>query len=525
LTTPAIVPWLASCRASGQLELNFHSQEPAQLSLHGESEFLDLVFRQPETGELAFEAQRVSIEAREAIYPLDASQPRQVIVDSLEIAAPKAVFTNPPDALDDLLAIFSEPTREETAAGEASSTEVAGSARDGSESLPPDVEPAPAMIVAIEKLKVADGELVFVDRSVTPRHETRIRDFRFDAAGLTVAPGGVDRFEMAGLIQQKGTFRIDGKLPRGNGSIHVEVSRLDLVGYNGFARKAGLNLRAGDASLESVIQVADGHYKTKNDLVLHGLRADATDPDAFSSVFGVSLDVALALLRGPGGNIELALPVSFDKSGTGVGMTAVVRSALQNALTGLLTSPIKILGGLLPRGAKAEALEGIAFEPGESELGADAKKSVAAIIDLLKERPTLGLKLHGQTAAVDEPGLAYAILRDRAVAGDGLPEIEGAGFFARRRLASALRERAEGGAGVLDAADEALLSRYVAAQTVPAERHEAFARARAQSVLDALIAAGAPAGALAIGTAGRAEAPGVTFEFGLRASGDERSVE
>jgi hypothetical protein len=137
----------------------------------------------------------------------------------------------------------------------------------------------------------------------------------------------------------------------------------------------------------------------------------------------------------------------------------------------------------------------------------------------------LGLTLHGQTAVVDEPGLAYAILRDRVVAGDGLPELEGAGFFARRRLASALRERADGGAGALDSADETLLSRYVETQTVPAERHEALAQARAQSVLDALIAAGAPANALTIGAAERTEAPGVVFNFGVRARGDDSPFE
>jgi hypothetical protein len=239
----------------------------------------------------------------------------------------------------------------------------------------------------------------------------------------------------------------------------------------------------------------------------------------------VSLDFALALLRGPGGDIKLALPVSFDKSGAGVGTAALVRSALKDAFTGLLTSPIKLLGGLLPTGAKPDSLEGIAFEPGESDLGATAEKRIATFITLLNERPALGLTLHGQTAPVDEPGLAYAILRDRAVAGDGLPELEGAGFFARRRLASALRERADGGAGVLDSTDETLLSRYVETQTVPAERHEALAQARAQSVLDALIAAGAPANALTIGAAERTEAPSVVFNFGLRARGDDSPLE
>ena len=143
----------------------------------------------------------------------------------------------------------------------------------------------------------------------------------------------------------------------------------------------------------------------------------------------------------------------------------------------------------------------------------------------MNERPALGLTLDGQTSPVDEPGLAYAILRDRAVAGDGLPELEGVGFFARRRLAGALRERADGGAGVLDSTDETLLSRYVATQTVPAERYEALAQVRAQSVLDALIAAGAPANALTIGAAERTEAPSVVFSFGLRARGDDSPIE
>jgi hypothetical protein len=525
LTTPAIVPWLASCDASGKLDVNFRSQEPAQLSLRGESEFADLVFRHPETGELALEAQRMSMQVREAIYPLDATQPRRVEINSFEIFAPKAVFTNPPDALDDLLAIYTEPPPlKEAAADESAPNEVAASPQNSSESTALDAKSAPAMIIAIDELKVANGELVFVDRTVTPRHETRIRDFRLDAAGVTSAPGGSEQFEMAGLIQQKGTFKVEGKLPSGKGSLRIKVRRLDLVGYNGFARKAGLNLHAGDASLESVIHVADGRYKANNDFVLHDLRVDATEPGAFSSAFGVSLDFALALLRGPGGDIKLALPVSFDKSGAGVGMATLVRSALKDAFTGVLTSPIKLLGGLLPTGAKPDSLEGIAFESGESELGATAEKRIATFITLLNERPALGLTLHGQTAVVDEPGLAYAILRDRALAGDGLPKLEGAGFFARRRLASALLERADGGAGVLDSADETLLSRYVDMQTVPAERHEALAQARAQSVFDALIGVGAPANALTIGAAERTEAPGVVFNFGLRARGDDSAL-
>jgi hypothetical protein len=428
-----------------------------------------------------------------------------VDVTSLDIVKPKVVFTNPPEALDDLLAIYTDPPLPEEAAAD--------------EPAPGDPEPTagPAMTIDIENLKLSEGELVFVDRTVTPRHETRIRDFRLDATGVTSSPAGAEQVEMAGLIHEKGSIEVKGKLPGGKGSLHFEVRRLDLASYNGFARGAGLNLNSGDASLESAIRILDGRYESDNDLVLHDLRVDTTEPGAFSSAFGVSLDLALALLRGPSGDIQLMIPVSFEESGVGVGTGSIIGSALKEAFTGVLTSPFKLVGGLLPTGSEPASRDAIEFEPGAVELGASAEKRTDRLADLLEERPGLGLTVRGQTAPADEPSLAYAVLRDLAVEGEGLPELEGAGLFARRRLSSALRERAKGGAGPLEPADEALLSRYLEAQDVPIERHEALAQARAQSVVDALISAGATAGSLTVGAPERADTPGVVIDLGLRA--------
>jgi hypothetical protein len=55
-------------------------------------------------------------------------------------------------------------------------------------------------------------------------------------------------------------------------------------------------------------------------------------------------------------------------------------------------------------------------------------------------------------------------------------------------VTGALEDRARGEAGELDAEDQALLARYVAAVTVPPERLAALARARAEALRDALAA-------------------------------------
>ncbi len=514
----AIVPWISSCDAEGRVELSFHSEEPAQLAFRGESRLSDLAFRQPETGELAFEAKQIAIQIRETVLPLAAGQPQHLDLASVSIAKPKVVFTNPPDALDELLASFSKaPATDEPTADERAADEAAPSIGTPKESPAVERESSPAMVIQIDALQISDGELVFVDRSVKPRHETRVRNFRLDAADLKSPPAGAARLEMAGVIQRKGTFEIEGKLPGGNGSLRVKVRRLALAGYEGFARKAGLHVNSGDASLDSKIEIRNGNVAADNDLLLHNLRVDSTNPSAFTATFGISLDVALALLRGPRGDIELALPVTIGKGGAGVGIASVIRSALQEALKGALTAPLKIVGGLLPRGSQPASLEPIEFEPGAVELSASARKRIAPLTDLLKDRPELGFTLSGQSAPIDERSLALAVLQDRAVAGEGLPALEGAGFFARRRLASALRERAEGGAARLDPADEALLARYVDAQRVPTQRYDALATARAQAVANALSAAGAPEGALTIGAPETADAPGVVVELTLRA--------
>jgi len=526
LAAPAVVPWLASCNAGGRVELSFHSEQPARLAFRGESRLSDLAFRQPETGELAFEAKQVAIQIRDALLPLAAGQPQHLELASVSIAKPKVVFTNPPDALDELLASFSKtPANAESTADERETDEAAPRTASQNESPSRAKESDSSFEIQIDALKVSDGELVFVDRSVEPRHETRVRNFRLDAADLSSPPAGAARIEMAGVIQRKGTFEIQGKLPGGNGTLRVKVRRLGLAGYEGFARKAGLHVDSGDASLDSKIQIRDGNVAVDNDLLLHDLRIDSTNPSAFTATFGISLDVALALLRGPRGDIELALPLTIGKRGTGVGLASLIRSAIQEALKGALTAPLKIVGGLLPRGSQPASLEPIEFEPGAVELSASARKRIASLIDLLKDRPELGFALSGQSAAVDERSLALAVLQDRAVAGEGLPALEGAGFFARRRLASALRERAEGGEGRLEPADEALLARYVDVQKVPTQRYDALATARAQAVANALSAAGAPEGALTIVTPETADAPGVVVELTLRALDQPASPE
>jgi hypothetical protein len=141
-------------------------------------------------------------------------------------------------------------------------------------------------------------------------------------------------------------------------------------------------------------------------------------------------------------------------------------------------------------------------------------------VALLAQRPGLGLALVGQAGPEDRLSLAEAMLVERVAADLGLPELEGAGFFARRRVQGALAERGRGEAGPLEPEDQALLARYVEATEVPAERYAGLARRRAEALRDLLATSLAPA-RLAVEVAPDPLAPGVVTELRVAAAQEE----
>jgi hypothetical protein len=175
-----------------------------------------------------------------------------------------------------------------------------------------------------------------------------------------------------------------------------------------------------------------------------------------------------------------------------------------------------MIGALIPGGDNPASFEAIPFAAGASTLSPEAREQLAPLAKFLESRPTLAAALRGQFAAEDRPWLAETMLVEMAVAGSDFPELSDAGFFAQRRIASPLADRAKGKLTPLEAEDQALLERYIEAQNVPEARALAFAQLRAEVIRDALIAADAPTEAVVLEQPSAAEAAGVSVAFQVR---------
>jgi hypothetical protein len=511
LAYPELIPWLASCNAFGDVQVVFRSvsdEGMAGLTFEGSSGISALSFKHPETGELALEWDALDIEFSESFIPLEPAPdlPTRIEMSRVSLSSPSILYTNPPVSLDELLGALNGPSE----SGDTATEEPANDMRN---------EPASALEILISEIALTNGTLRYVDRAVRPRHETKIHKLHVSVDDLDVAETiGAAKLSIEGLIQSAGTFTLEGALPAGEGELDFELRELDLVSYSSLARAAGWEIESGTTSLDSKIVADASGYKTKNKLVFHDLDVAPEDGEGFASRFGLSIDLVLAILRDPTGDISLSVPVSIDGDGAGVDIGAILVSALRRALQGAIVSPVKMLGMLVPEGAPAGSLGNVPFSPGEDALSGNADDQLDSLVELLASRPMLSLSLHGHWSENDRDPTARKILEEKATSGDDLPEITDASFFARRRVASALRASARGREADLSAEDEALLARYVVAQEVSEDRLRALARARAESLRTAILELGAPPEALSVGDASSSQEPSVSIELDSRQS-------
>jgi hypothetical protein len=191
---------------------------------------------------------------------------------------------------------------------------------------------------------------------------------------------------------------------------------------------------------------------------------------------GIPLTVALALMRDWKGNIDLTVPVQVDEKGTAVAFGTIIAGALTRALVGTLTSPLKIVGAVLPRGGSGDqvlAPKPIVFRPGLSTLDDAGEEQVKQLAAFLAGRPGIGVTLAAPPTPADVRALHERVLLEQLGPRKGvIGTIRNVG--ARGRIVDALTARAAGEEGELDADDGKALDEYLA--DVPPPTAEAIAR-------------------------------------------------
>jgi hypothetical protein len=366
----------------------------------------------------------------------------------------------------------------------------------------------------VARLDLTEGRADLVDERVDPELRTELRDVRVSARGVRWPERDVASLDASARGPGSGRLDTRGTLQGGDGRIELDLEQLGLAPWSPYAeRAAGYRLESGEASLKAVSQIDGDRVAVESELRLDGLDVAELDDGRFQKDFGVSLDLALALLRDPKGRITLPFDVAIERGESAVGLRRVFLGALRQALIGALSTPIKGLGLVVPSvsGKPSGKLQVLASEPGEVAI-ADTSQ-VASVAAALDARPGLRVVLRGQTGPADGPAIARRILTQTVAADGRLPSVS-AGRSQRKRVRAAIEARSRGESAPLDPEDEALLERWVEAVEVPATRRDALGLARAEALRDALAGAGVAPDRIALDEPGGGD-PGVAVELAV----------
>jgi hypothetical protein len=291
--------------------------------------------------------------------------------------------------------------------------EAHGESEAGEEEAQPEPEPAdPGVDVTIGRVIVSDGAADFADLSLPLPFNAQIAALNGEISTIATASSEPSTVKMEGKVDEFGQVQVNGTVtpldPAANTNIQVAFENVDMPKFSAYSIPfAGQEIASGRLDLDLGYTLSEGALVGENRIVLRDF--ELGDKVEHPGAMSLPLGLAVALLKDPNGHIDLDVPVRGDVNDPEFKYGTVVRKALVNLLTKIVTSPFALLGNLV--GAEADELEYLVFEPGRADLSPPEVEKAGKIAEALGLRPQLALQIGGAYAPDSD---AAALKADRA---------------------------------------------------------------------------------------------------------------
>lgn len=254
----------------------------------------------------------------------------------------------------------------------------------------------PGLHLVVGRATIQGGVSDFSDLSLPLPFGTRISQLSGQVSTLDTASSEPASLELEGQVADYGLARVRGEMHPTGPARYTDVSVLfrnivvpDLSPY--VIKFAGRRVAEGRMDLDLAYTIEEGRLSGHNEIVISDFRlGERVD---YEGAMDLPLDLAVALLKGPNGKIDINLPVSGNIGDPTFSFGSVVRNALGNLITNVVTAPFKLLGSLV--GADSEDFHQVEFEAGRAQLTPPERENIAKLAQALEMRPALGLKVPG----------------------------------------------------------------------------------------------------------------------------------
>ena len=287
----------------------------------------------------------------------------------------------------------------------------------GDEEAPTEpVSDEPGTSVTIGRVVVSDAAADFADLSLPLPFNAKIAALNGEISTIATTSSEPSTVKMEGKVDEFGQVQISGTVtplePAANTDVKVAFENVDMPKFSAYSIPfAGQEIASGQLDLDLGYTISEGVLVGENRVVLREF--ELGDKVEHPGAMSLPLGLAVALLKDPSGKIDLDVPVRGDLNDPEFKYGTVVRKALANLLTKIVTSPFALLGKLV--GAESDELEYLVFEPGRADLSPPEMEKAGKIAEALKLRPQLGLQIGGVYAPAADAAALKADLVDGAI--------------------------------------------------------------------------------------------------------------
>lgn len=280
---------------------------------------------------------------------------------------------------------------------------------------PTAVAPPLELALDIASFVLDSGSIHISDQVVEPRFDFAIEALQTELLQINLGQATPTSFKVQAEVNHS-PFEMSGTLfpadPKIRTQLSLQLKELALPVFSPYSGQAvGRKLGQGWFTLNTEVKVEAGELDARNQIVIDqmelGERVDS--PDALR----LPLGLAISLLKGPNGVMDLSLPLSGDLYDPNIGLGQIIRTAIVGLITNVAAAPFKMLSNLV--GAD-EDISQVAFAPGSAALSPESIRKLATLAQALQKRPQLRVQTVPSLSQDDLLLLASAQLRAQLLA-------------------------------------------------------------------------------------------------------------
>ncbi|KFZ30824.1 membrane protein [Pseudidiomarina salinarum] len=259
-----------------------------------------------------------------------------------------------------------------------------------------DKSEATPFTIRIERIELSDSGLQFTDNSLPLPFSTRIHSLGGEISTLSSISAEPAEVKLEGEVAEYGLLQVDGAIhawdPLRETNVHLRFRNLKVPEYSPYTVNfAGRKIAGGTMDLDLDYSIDENQLDGKNQLLLHDLKLG--EKVASTGAMDLPLELAIGLLQDSNGVIDLTVPISGNVGNPQFDFSKIIKQAVGNAITSVVTAPFSFLANLL--GVDSEELSQIEFGAGRTDLLPPQQQRIANLREALNQRPQLVLEFAG----------------------------------------------------------------------------------------------------------------------------------